>query len=162
MRGATRAGSHAVTGTVQRRRSCSQYSSRTPNTDGLIPDGDLELYAAFGREIERRFGRPLAEVADRRGPDVELALPRPTRVNHVVIMEDYREGERIREYVVEGFRDGEWKQRQEGTSVGRKKIDRFPPAQVSRVRLRATRFVAEPIIRSLAAFQVEGGLKGLS
>jgi len=128
----------------------------TPNTNGLIPEGDLKLYEAFGREIERRFSRPVAEVKDRRGSTVEVDLRQPTLINHAVIMEDYREGERIREYVVEGFRDGQWRELTKGTSVGRKKIDLFRPAQVSRVRLRVTRFAAEPIIRSLAVCYVEG------
>ena len=39
-----------------------------------------------------------------------------------------------------------------GTSVGRKKIDRFASVQVSRVRLRVGRSAAEPLIRSLAVF----------
>jgi alpha-L-fucosidase len=127
-----------------------------PNTNGLIPEGDLKLYEAFGQEIERRFGHPVAEVKDQRGPVVELALPRPALINHIVLMEDYREGERIREYVVEGFSDGSWRELSRGTSVGRKKIDRFHPAQVAKVRLRATRSAAEPLIRRLAVFQVEG------
>ena len=71
-------------------------------------------------------------------------------------MEDYREGERIREYVVEGFSDGQWRELKTGTSVGRKKIDLFRPALVSRLRLLITKSAAEPIIRSLAAFYVEG------
>jgi alpha-L-fucosidase len=128
----------------------------TPNTNGLIPDGDLKLYEAFGQEIERRFSRPVAEVKDQRGAAIELALPRPTLVNHVVLMEDYREGERIREYVVEGFGDGQWQELSKGSAIGRKKIDRFRPVPLSRVRLRVTRFAAEPLIRSLAVFQVEG------
>ena len=49
----------------------------TPNTNGLIPDGDLKLYEAFGQEIERRFSRPVAEITGQRGTSVELALPRP-------------------------------------------------------------------------------------
>ncbi len=128
----------------------------SPNTNGLVPADDLKLYEAFGQEIERRFSRPIAEIKAQRGGCVELSLPRPATIDHVVLMEDYREGERIREYNLEGFRDGEWKQLHEGTSVGRQKIDRFPPTQVSRVRVRVTRFAAEPIIRRLAAFQVEG------
>jgi alpha-L-fucosidase len=128
----------------------------SPNTNGLIPEDDLRRYEAFGQEIERRFGRPIAEVKHRRGACVELSLPGATVIDHIVLMEDYRKGERIREYVVEGFSNGEWKQLHAGTSVGRKKIDRFPPTQVSKVRLRVTRFAAEPIIRSLAAFHVGG------
>jgi hypothetical protein len=128
----------------------------TPKTNGLIPAADLNLYEAFGKEIERRFRQPVAEVEDQRGVSVELALPRTTFINHAVLMEDYREGERIREYVVEGLRDGQWRELSKGTSVGRKKIDRFRPVQVNRVRLRVTRFAAEPLIRRLAVFQVEG------
>ena len=128
----------------------------TPNTNGLIPADDLKLYEAFGQEIERRFSRPVAEITGRRGTVVELALPRPALINHVVLMEDYREGERIREYAVDGLSEGQWKELSQGTSVGRKKIDRFRPEQVSRLRLRVTKSAAEPIIRRLAVFQIEG------
>jgi hypothetical protein len=75
-------------------------------------------------------------------------------------MEDYREGERIREYVIEGFHDGQWIDLCRGSAVGRKKIDRFRPVEVSRVRLRVTRSAAEPLIRSLAVFHVEGVSSG--
>jgi alpha-L-fucosidase len=132
----------------------------TPNTNGLIPADDLKLYEAFGQEIERRFSRPVAEITGRRGTVVELALPRPALINHVVLMEDYREGERIREYAVDGLSEGQWKELSQGTSVGRKKIDRFRPEQVSRLRLRVTKSAAEPIIRRLAVFQIEGLSEG--
>jgi len=128
----------------------------TPSTNGLIPADDLKLYEAFGQEIERRFGRPLAEIESQRGGMVELPLSHPALINHAVIMEDYREGERIREYVLEGFSDGQWRELKRGKSVGRKKIDLFRPARVSRMRLHVTQFAAEPIIGRLAAFYVEG------
>lgn len=126
----------------------------TPNTNGLIPAGDLALYEAFGKEIERRFGRPLAEVKDRHGSTLELALPAGSAVNHTVLMEDYREGERIRDYVVEGQIGGEWKPLSRGSSVGRKKIDVFPSVKTDRLRLRVSKAAAEPLIRSFAAFNV--------
>jgi alpha-L-fucosidase len=128
----------------------------TPNTNGLIPELDMRLYEAFGREIERRFGRPMAETAAARGAEVELAMGQPTRINHALIMEDYRDGERIREYVVEGLGADGWRESSRGTAVGRKKIDRFPPVEVSRVRLRVTRAAAEPRVRRLAVFDVPG------
>ena len=130
----------------------------TPNTNGLIPDGDLKLYEAFGREIERRFSRPVAEVKrPARRPRRAGSCRSPPVINHVVIMEDYREGERIREYVVEGFRDGQWRELSKGTSVGRKKIDLFPPrASQPRCGCASPKSAAEPIIRSLALYNVEG------
>lgn len=130
----------------------------TPNTNGLIPAGDLKLYEAFGKEIERRFGRPVAKLNGRRGSTSELSFTSPTMVNHVVIMEDYREGERIREYMVEGYGAGAWRELSRGSSVGRKKIDAFPTTPVERLRLRVTQSPEEPIIREFAAYHVTGGL----
>ena len=132
----------------------------TPNTNGLIPDGDLQLYEAFGKEIERRFSGPAAEVKDQKGTCIEITLPRPTLINHAIIMEDYREGERIREYILESLCNGQWMELSKGTSVGRKKIDLFRAVQVSQVRLRIIKSAAEPLLRSLAVFHVDGALAG--
>ena len=54
-----------------------------------------------------------------------MELTTKQKVNHVIIMEDYRQGHRIREYAIEGLVDGEWKEICSGLSVGRKKIDCF-------------------------------------
>ena len=126
----------------------------TPNTNGLIPENDLRLYEAFGKAIDRRFAQPIAETRDQRGSLVELALPKVMPIDHVVLMEDYREGERIRGYVIEGLSAERWQELAHGTSVGRKRIDRFAPLPTDRLRLRITHAAAEPIIRSLAAFYV--------
>ena len=125
----------------------------TPNTDGLIPEGDVKLYRALGEEIERRFGKPLKETQGR-GEVVELDLGAPTMINHAIIMEDYRQGERIRRYVLEGFDGREWKVLSEGAHVGRKRIECFDESIVSKLRLRITRSAAEPLIRSFQAFYV--------
>jgi len=124
----------------------------TPNTDGLIPEGDVKLYHALGDEIHRRFGKPLAQTRGR-GEALELDLGSPTPVNHAVIMEDYWYGERIRRYVLEGFDGKQWVRLSQGSHVGRKRIDRFPDVTVSRLRLRVTRSVGEPLIRCFQAFR---------
>ncbi|MCY3018996.1 MAG: alpha-L-fucosidase, partial [Planctomycetota bacterium] len=125
-------------------------------TDGLIPEGDIALYAEFGREIQRRFGRGLAQTAGQ-GESVELDLGKPTAVNHVITMEDIAQGERVLAYRLEGLAGGQWKVLLDnGISIGHKKIDRFPRAEVSRIRLTVTKAADTPIIRSLAAYSVDG------
>jgi alpha-L-fucosidase len=123
----------------------------TPNTDGLIPEGDVKLYQALGQEIERRFGKPLAETRGR-GETLELDFGKPTLVNHAVIMEDYRQGERIRRYALDGFDGKAWKPLSEGGHVGRKRIDCFQDAVVLKLRLRVIQSAAEPLVRSFQAF----------
>lgn len=123
--------------------------NHTPDTTGLIPEADVQRGAAFGAEVRRRFGTSVAETHGR-GPTVELALPGPRTIDHVITMEDITGGERVREYVVEGRVGNDWRELASGTAIGHKRIDRFEPTEVSRVRLRCTTFAATPLIRKLA------------
>jgi len=127
----------------------------TPDTTGLIPTEDVKLYKAFGDEINRRFKTPLAEESNIMKEVIILSLPKSQKVNHVVTMEDYRQGQRIREYVIEGFNDGIWKELYRGKSVGRKKIDYFAELSISKIRFKVAKSAGEPIIRSISAYYVE-------
>ncbi|MCC6444642.1 MAG: alpha-L-fucosidase [Armatimonadetes bacterium] len=125
--------------------------NQTPDTTGLIPAEDARQAAEFGKELRRRFGRAVASTRGR-GDVVELALPHPARIDHIITMEDIRQGERVRDYVLEGLAGGEWRPLCRGTAIGHKKIDRFPAVEVSRVRFRCLRSAAPPLIRKLAAY----------
>lgn len=126
----------------------------SPDTTGLIPSADIKRYREFGEEIDRRFGEAIAEVKSQKGRKVTLKFDNPSRINHVVIMEDYREGERIRKYKVEGFVKGKWTQLTNGISVGRKKIDYFEAMELEKIRLVVTEAAKKPLIRSFAAYYV--------
>jgi alpha-L-fucosidase len=131
---------------------CNLLLNATPNQDGLIPESNVKHYARFGEEIARRFSKPLATTSGQ-GETVELQLPRPTKVNHVVIMEDIARGQLVREYVVEGLRpDNQWKKLCEGVSIGHKRIQKFPDTEVATIRFRALKSVAEPCVRALSAY----------
>ena len=127
----------------------------TPDTTGLIPEKDRQLYKAFGEEIDRRFGTPIAVAQEKKGNEIFLDLAGQRRINHLVTMEDYRHGQRIRAYTVEGYNKGKWVKLCEGQSVGRKKIDYFPEIDVSKVRLIIDKAVKEPLIRSMSAHYVK-------
>lgn len=103
--------------------------------------------------MQRHFGQSLTETSGD-GREVELKLTKATLINHVILMEQIIEGERIREYVVEGMLDGTWKELAKGTCIGHKHIAQFSDAEVSRVRLRVTRSVGQPMIRRLAVYHV--------
>jgi alpha-L-fucosidase len=125
----------------------------TPDTSGLIPEADAKRAAELGAEIARRFGRSLGETAGE-GDVVELALPQAALIDHIVTMEQITDGQRVREYVLEGHVDGQWQELCRGASIGHKKIDSFKPASVDAVRLRCTKVAAPPRIRRLAVYHV--------
>ena len=148
-----------------------------PDRTGLIPEIDMKRYAEFGEEIKRRFDHSIAETQGK-GTEMELpitgapihivAIARRDSTNgedklmrvwqgaqtvdHAVLMEDVSLGERVTEYVVEGSVEGQWKELSKGSCIGHKKIDRFKPTMVTKLRLRCTQSLAEPVIRKFAAY----------
>ncbi len=135
-------------------RNCNLLLNANPDPSGLIPEADMARYREFGAEIRRRFGRSVAETSGR-GAVVTLKLKAPTTIDHVIVMEDIREGERVREYVVEGRTDQGWAELARGESIGHKRIQGFDPVTVGAVRLRVARSAAKPIIRKLAVYRAD-------
>jgi len=125
--------------------------NNTPDTTGLIPSADVARAKEFGDEIKRRYGIPIV-YSQGTGNTVEAMPSAPATIDAAITMEDISQGERIREYVIEGLIDGKWTQLAKGTAVGHKKIDRFDPVKVSKIRIRVTHSIGEPMIRKLAVF----------
>ena len=127
----------------------------TPDTTGLIPETDMKHYKALGAEIERRFKDPIKSVEHKKGVKTTIKFPAPTLINHVITMEDYRHGERIREYSINGLVDSQWIELSKGHSVGRKKIDYFEDTEVTAVELNISGHVGTPLIRSMSVYYVD-------
>ncbi len=126
--------------------------NNTPDTTGLIPGPDVARAKEFGDEIAHRYGIPIV-YSQGTGNTVEAQLSSPSVIDAVITMEDISEGEKVREYVIEGMVDGAWVQLAKGAAIGHKKIDKFDPVRVSKVRIRVTQSVGVPIIRKLAVFR---------
>jgi len=141
-------------------RNCNLVLGLTPDPSGLLPEADCKRCAEFGKEIHRRFARPIAETKGE-GGELTVTLPKEQKIDHVSIMERIARGERIRQYVVEGFTQaGKWPKLCEGLSVGHKRIQKFKPIETAKVRLRVTKSVATPLIRSLAVYNVGSAREG--
>lgn len=127
----------------------------TPDTGGLIPAGDMELYRGFGREIARRFDTPVASASGS-GVVIQIDLDPPALINHALIMESYELGERVREYRLEVLDDSGWAEVAAGTAVGRTRIEVFPTVRARAARLVITSAIGTPTIRSLSLHHVDG------
>ncbi|MBN1670128.1 MAG: alpha-L-fucosidase [Kiritimatiellae bacterium] len=135
-------------------RNCNLLLNANPGPDGLVPEADMARYAEFGREIRRRFATAVASTSGE-GDVLELELAGVREIDHVVIMEDIRRGERILQYAVEGLKqDGTWKVLCEGECVGHKRIQALAAVTTPRIRLRCIRAKAKPCVRRLAAYLV--------
>lgn len=133
-------------------RNCNFLMGHVPDTRGLVPEKDFAAGEEFGKEIRRRFAKPVAETRGS-GSMVELKLPRPMKIDHVVVMEEIAEGERVREFKLQALVPGNrWQTIFEGQSIGHKRIVKFAPMEVAKVQLVVTKEKARPLIRQLAAY----------
>lgn len=121
--------------------------------EGLVPDIDIQHLKKFGDEIKKRFSDPVAH-GNGSGTEVTLPFPKSSKINHVIIQEEIKYGERIREYSLEGLVNGNWKKIGDGKSVGHKRIQKLDETTCSALRLLAKKSTAKPIIKNISVFQV--------
>jgi alpha-L-fucosidase len=125
-----------------------------PDTTGLMPAGDVARARQFGKEIQRRFGKSVAEISGS-GESVTLPLSGGSRVDTFLMQEDCSFGERVRQYKIEARQAGKWVKLGSGTAIGHKRIQPVPPTFADAVRLIAVESAARPVIRRLAVFDMQ-------
>ncbi len=118
---------------------------------GHMPGADFARAREFGDEIRRRFRKPVAETQSP-GANVELQLAEPARVDHVILQEDCRHGQRVLSFRLEGQTGHGWTTLYTGSSIGHKRIVPVPANIYRRIRLAVIHSMGEPRIRRLAAF----------
>jgi alpha-L-fucosidase len=79
-----------------------------------------------------------------------MSLDSPRKISHIILMEDIKHGERVRDYVLDYKKAGKWVELVRGSAIGHKKIDRFEPIITDHVRLRVLEAADRPIIREFA------------
>lgn len=126
----------------------------TPDPNGLLPQPDVKRLKEWGEEIHRQFGNPLA-ITSGKGKQLILNLKEPTLINHIILQEDIKHGERVRKYIIEGFVKGEWIKIAEGSCIGHKRIEKISEVKVKKLRLKISKSVVEPLIINFSVYCVE-------
>lgn len=157
-----------------------------PDRRGLLHENDVSSLMGFRELREKEFANELAlgkkassdvsrgkaykalNVNDGNpetywaAPDGALTgsliidLGSETEVNRILIQEYIRLGQRVKEFSVEAFSDGEWKKLVDGTTIGYKVIRKFPVVKTSRIRVSITGSKAAPLISNIELFRAPG------
>lgn len=122
-----------------------------PSTTGHIDPHDFARAKEFGDAIRRRFGKPVAQTPGS-GHTTAQQFTQPQRVDHVILQEDCRFGQRVQAYRVEGHVHGKWQTLATGGTIGYKRIQPLTPATVHALRLVVTSSLATPRILHFAAY----------
>lgn len=127
--------------------------NQAPHPKGHIIKEDMARMKEFGEEIKRRFDKPVLEGKGK-GSIVELSLEPGVVFDHIILMEDIKKGERVREYRVEAQTGGVWQVLSTGSAIGHKKIDYFEPVSPEKVRLVVVNSVGQPLLKKIALYNV--------
>jgi alpha-L-fucosidase len=112
-----------------------------PTRDGWLHHTDVERLAGMRQRLQAIFANDLTRGKQRtwkrtgaRSATTEIDLGREASVGVVDLGEEIAKGQLVARYVMEGSVGGEWKVLSRGTTIGYRKLDRFAPVTVQRVR----------------------------
>ncbi|MGA2657749.1 MAG: alpha-L-fucosidase [Verrucomicrobiota bacterium] len=135
-------------------RGVNLLLNATPDTHGAVPAAQMNRLREFGDEIRGRFAKPLYATRGE-GNTLSLDLGGEKTIDHIILREDIRGGERIREFLVEGRRaGGNWTALARGAQVGSRQIIPIPAIAVTGLRLTVQDSAAPVTIRELSVFHV--------
>jgi alpha-L-fucosidase len=113
-----------------------------PDKRGRIHENDVRRLKELGDRLRATFAVNLAAGAKARpggggaGSFIEYDLASPAAFNVVMVQEDIRSGQRVEAFAVDAWEGSGWNEIASGTTVGYKKLLRFPTVTASKVRLR--------------------------
>jgi len=152
-----------------------------PNDEGLIAAQDVARLRTWRAVLDKTFGTDLAKgakavassarkacsalyaVDGNKGtywapedgaasPSLEIAFAAATAFDVIMLQEHIAEGQRVEEYRIEAFSEGQWREISKGTTIGHKKLDRIEPVTAGRVRLTILKSRACPLIGTLGLY----------
>ena len=81
-----------------------------------------------------------------------IDLAKPTLFNRFLVQEYIRLGQRVKSFTVEAFVDGKWKEVATATTIGYKRILRFPSVNATKVRFSITDSKCSPVISNIGIY----------
>ena len=134
-----------------------------PDTRGRIADADVTSLMGMRAALDRTFASPAAEarppqrVSAEGGPvryDVPIAAGR--RFDVALLQEDIRQGQRVEAFTLEVCAAGECREFAQGTTIGYKRLLRFPEVRIdaahqdARLRLTIVQTRGTPAVSALS------------
>ena len=128
-----------------------------PNREGRIHDIDVERLREFAAYRDKVFAHDRVVAGDipwctRGGISRVYALNPDSLINLVLLQEDIEQGQRVERFTVELYAKGAWQQVGEGTTLGYKRILRFPETKADSLRLTVREVRLDGNIKQVSAY----------
>lgn len=131
-----------------------------PDRRGLLSDADVNRlleFAAYRKQIfnDNRVKGGQRQWVAKQG-DVRLYDLKPkSRINVLMVQEDIAKGQRVEAFTVEALTKAGWKEIAKGTTVGYKRLFRFPEVEATQLRVKIDGCRLDANIGNVAAYYAE-------
>ena len=131
-----------------------------PDRRGLIHEADVARLREFAAYRRQAFANNAVQNGQtlwtaHAGEQREYALKPGSTINVVLLQEDIAHGQRVEDFTVEARVGGTWQQLGKGTTVGYKRMLRFPAVEADAIRLTIGQTRLEANIANVAAYYAE-------
>jgi alpha-L-fucosidase len=157
-----------------------------PDRRGLLHENDIRSLMAFRELLKKEFTADLAKgktvaASSYRGKGYEgssindgnpetywtmkdseksgeliVNLGTETEVNRIIVQEYIKLGQRVEEFQVSAFTEGEWVKLIDGTTIGHKVIRKFPVVKASKIKVTISKAKACPTISNIELYRSPG------
>lgn len=131
-----------------------------PDKRGLIHENDVRRLKEFSDYLKQAFEDNRVKKGDKlweasKGRQKIYQLKNESPINIVLLQEDISKGQRIEAFMLEARVNGGWKTVAEGTTVGLKRLLRFPECKSKELRLTISEARGVANMMSVGAFYAE-------
>lgn len=129
-----------------------------PDRNGRICDIDVQRIKELNEYITRNFSNDLissSPASVKQGGELTYNLRRAAKVNSVTLQEDISKGQRVESFTVSAKTGGVWKTVANGTTIGYKRMFRFPEVEATALKLTINSTRGTANISKVSAFCVE-------
>ena len=130
------------------------------NCEGRIPSEDSLRAVEWHHEIEKRFANDLLKDYKMAFNDTHkemiVTFDKPTILSCLVLQEDITKGQRVERFTVNRYRNGKWlpiETDEELTTIGYKRIIRFKPAEMEKLRIRFIKARGPVVIKKVSGYR---------
>ncbi len=131
-----------------------------PDRRGLINEADVRRLNEFAAYRERTFasdkvvkGRKYWNATS--GSEKVYSLKPDAEINVVMLREDITKGQRVEAFTVEALTDDGWKEVGKGTTIGYKRMLRFPAVKAGKLRVKIDKCRLTAHVNQVAAYYAE-------
>ena len=131
-----------------------------PDRRGLINEADVQRLNEFAAYREKIFTNNRVEKGRKdweavSGSEAVYSLKPESEINVVMIQEDITKGQRVESFTVEALTEEGWQEVAKGTTVGYKRMVRFPAVKASQLRVKVNECRLTAHISQVGAYYAE-------